>query len=103
MRRQGGPVADIERPIRTLQTNLGGFSDDVIFEIPTLNVQSANTTVRVPDGGSVILGGLRRVSHVNRQASIPWFAQIPLFGILLFHPFPHFGPVNEVVETPVTV
>ncbi len=75
-------VAELERPIETFETTLAGFTDPVTFQIPRLTVQNANTTVVVPDGGSVILGGLKTITHVNRRAEIPWVSRIPLLGIL---------------------
>lgn len=73
-------VATIQRPIDTFETTLGGFSDAVTFQLPRLEVQNANTTVIVPDGGAVILGGLKTLNYVNRRAEVPWVSRIPLLG-----------------------
>jgi type II secretory pathway component GspD/PulD (secretin) len=75
-------VATLERPIPTFTTTLGGFSTAVTFQLPRLEVQNANTTVIVPDGGAVILGGLKQVNYKNQRAEIPWLARIPILGIL---------------------
>ena len=75
-------VATLERPIPTFTTTLGGFSTAVTFQLPRLEVQNANTTVIVPDGGAVILGGLKQVNYTNARAEIPWLARIPILGIL---------------------
>lgn len=75
-------VATLERPIPTFTTTLGGFSTAVTFQLPRLEVQNANTTVIVPDGGAVILGGLKTVNYQNARAEIPWLARIPVLGIL---------------------
>jgi type II secretory pathway component GspD/PulD (secretin) len=75
-------VATIQRPIQNFQTTLGGFSTAVTFQLPRLQVQNAGTTVIVPDGGGVILGGLKTVNYVNRRAEVPLLARIPIVGVL---------------------
>lgn len=75
-------VANLVRPIRQFTTSLAGFSVPVSFQLPELEVQSANTTVRVPDGGSLILGGLKKLHYVNRTAEVPWLGRIPVLGAL---------------------
>jgi type II secretory pathway component GspD/PulD (secretin) len=85
-------VATIDRPIPTFETTLAGFTDAVTFQLPTLEVQNAATTVRVPDGGSVILGGLNSIRHINRRAEVPWISEIPLLGFF----FREKGVVDEV-------
>jgi type II secretory pathway component GspD/PulD (secretin) len=73
-------VASLVRPIRTITTNLGGLSSPVTFSLPQLDVQDAQTTVVVPDGGSILLGGFKHVVYRNRTAEVPWFAEIPVLG-----------------------
>ncbi len=73
-------VANILRPIRNFSTSLSGLSIPVTFQLPELVVQQANTTVRVPDGGSLLLGGLKRLRYINRTAEVPWLGKIPLIG-----------------------
>jgi Flp pilus assembly secretin CpaC/tetratricopeptide (TPR) repeat protein len=75
-------VATLQRPIANFTTTLGGFSNAVTFQLPQLEVQNANTTVIVPDGGSVILGGLKTVNYQNSRAEVPWLARIPVLGVL---------------------
>ena len=38
------------------------------------------TTVEVPDGGSILLGGLNKIRNVERRAEVPWLAKIPVLG-----------------------
>lgn len=75
-------VANIVRPIREFSTSLAGLSIPVTFQLPELVVQQARTAVRVPDGGSIILGGLKRLRYVNRTAEVPWLGKIPVAGVL---------------------
>ena len=48
--------------------------------MPNLRVTSFATTVRVPDGGTVLLGGLRQVLTRERRAEIPLLSQLPLLS-----------------------
>jgi len=61
-------------------TTLAGQTAAVTFQLPELEVQSVFTTVSVPDGGSILLGGLSRLRNVERRAEVPWLANIPLLG-----------------------
>jgi general secretion pathway protein D len=73
-------VADLKRPIREWQTPLAGQTTPVTFQLPVLDVSSAATTVVVPDGGSLILGGVKHIRYVSRTADTPFLADIPLLG-----------------------
>jgi general secretion pathway protein D len=73
-------VADLERPLRERQTPLAGQTTPVTFQLPELKVSSAATTVVVPDGGSLILGGLKYIRYVSRQAETPVLSKIPILG-----------------------
>ncbi len=73
-------VATLLRPIPTFTTSLSGLSIPVTFQIPELRVQSAATTVVIPDGGSVLIGGLKQVHNVERRASTPILERIPLIS-----------------------
>jgi type II secretory pathway component GspD/PulD (secretin) len=37
----------------------------------------------IPDGGSLLLGGLSNIRNVERRAEVPWLAKLPLVGFLL--------------------
>ncbi len=49
------------------------------------------TTVNVPDGGSVLIGGLRQVLNKERKASIPILSELPLISFF----FKNEGVVDE--------
>ncbi|MFH2001601.1 MAG: hypothetical protein ABIK28_18095, partial [Planctomycetota bacterium] len=73
-------VADLNRPLRTWSTPLAGQTTPVTFQLPVLNVSSAATTVVVPDGGSLVLGGLKYVRYVSRTSETPFLGKIPILG-----------------------
>jgi general secretion pathway protein D len=61
-------------------TTLAGQTASVTFQLPELEVQSVFTTALVPDGGSILLGGLSRIRNVERRAEVPWLANVPIVG-----------------------
>ena len=68
--------------IRNFSTTLGGNTAPVEFQLPELEVQSVNTSAFLPDGGSLMLGGLSRIRNVERRAEVPWLGKIPIVGFL---------------------
>jgi len=75
-------VAELVQPIPTFTTSLGASTLPVTMQLPTLTVTSFATTAKVPDGGSVLLGGLRQMLQVDRKSSVPLLADLPLISFL---------------------
>ena len=59
---------------------MGGNTSPVSFQLPEVQVQSVFTTAIIPDGGSILLGGLSNVRNIERRAEVPWLAKIPVLG-----------------------
>ncbi|MDP6764375.1 MAG: hypothetical protein QF903_12225 [Planctomycetota bacterium] len=68
--------------LRDFSSTLGGNTSPVEFQLPELQVQSVFTTATIPDGGSILLGGLSNIRNVERRAEVPWLARVPLVGFL---------------------
>ena len=68
--------------LRSFSSTLGGNTSPVEFQLPEIEVQSVFTTAIIPDGGSIMLGGLSSVRNIERRAEVPWFAKIPIVGFL---------------------
>ncbi|MFT4537599.1 MAG: tetratricopeptide (TPR) repeat protein [Planctomycetota bacterium] len=68
--------------LRSFSTTLGGITSPVEFQLPELEVQSVNTSALIPDGGSILLGGLSDIRNIERRAEVPWLARIPILGFL---------------------
>lgn len=66
--------------LTNFSTALAGQTQPVTFQLPELEIQSVFTTAVVPDGGSILVGGLSRVRNVERRAEVPWLANIPILG-----------------------
>ena len=68
--------------LRDFSSTLGGNTSPVEFQLPELAVQSVNTSAILPDGASILLGGLSSVRNIERRAEVPWLGRIPLLGFL---------------------
>ncbi len=66
--------------LRDFSSTLGGNTSPVEFQLPELEVASVFTTAIIPDGGSIMLGGLSRVRNIERRAEVPWLGRIPILG-----------------------
>jgi len=75
-------VAKLVEPIPTFATTLGSSFSTVIIQLPELRIQSARTTVRIPDRGSILIGGLKNISTVDRQSEVPFISNIPILSFL---------------------
>jgi type II secretory pathway component GspD/PulD (secretin) len=74
-------VAELLLPIPTFTTTLGPTST-VTIQIPEIKLQTAQTTVRVPDGGAVVIAGLKTVRDKYHESGVPILSDIPLLGVL---------------------
>ncbi len=46
------------------------------------NKRTINTTVLIPDGGTLVIGGLIQDKAINSEQRVPWLGRIPLLGEL---------------------
>ncbi|MHC5080808.1 MAG: hypothetical protein ACYTHN_17505 [Planctomycetota bacterium] len=76
-------VARVVRPIPTFQTTLGAqMSTPVFLHLPELKVQKVQTTVTVPDGGTIMLGGLKSAREEDMKSEVPFLHNIPILNFL---------------------
>jgi len=74
------PTVAKVKALTDFSTTLAGQTAAVTFQLPELEVQSVFTTAVVPDGGSIMIGGLSRLRNIERRSEVPWIANIPLLG-----------------------
>lgn len=72
-------VANLQRPIQQFTTNLA-IGSDVIIELPVLEIQRARTTVTVPDGSTLLIGGWRLSEDRDLDSGVPFLNQIPIIS-----------------------
>lgn len=70
-------VATLVRPIRTFSTTLG-VGSSVTFEAPEMKKESLKTTVVMPDGATLLLGGLKFYEEQELESGIPILKDIPI-------------------------
>ncbi|TWT90686.1 outer membrane porin HofQ [Pseudobythopirellula maris] len=51
-------------------------------QLPTFQFVSVTTTVSVPDGGTVLLGGIKRLSEGRREFGVPLLSKVPYINRL---------------------
>ncbi|MEL7496331.1 MAG: hypothetical protein AAFN77_01885 [Planctomycetota bacterium] len=56
-----------------LQTSVQGIT----VQLPTLASTSVSTVVSVPDGGTVLMGGIKRMSEGRTESGVPFLSNLP--------------------------
>lgn len=56
-----------------LQTTTQGIT----VQLPVLSITSVNTVVSVPDGGTVLMGGVKRMNEGRRESGVPFLSSVP--------------------------
>lgn len=74
-------VTTLQRPLATFTTTLG-IGTAVTIEMPELTIQRARTTVTMPDGATLILGGWKLVEDQDINSGIPYLNKIPILNVL---------------------
>lgn len=79
-------VAALALPIRTTLVastfDAFGILHQVFIQLPELNLQQAQTTIRMPDKGSVLIAGLKNVLDRDISSETPFLAKIPILNFL---------------------
>lgn len=55
-------------------------SSEVTIELPELRIQRLRTTATIPDGATLMLGGLKRSVEQNQESGVPFLSDIPVLG-----------------------
>lgn len=80
--------------LSTVVVNLGTTTQAVtngIIELPNIQLQQALTTVTIPDGGTILLGGLQIRQWREYTSTTPLFGSIPFLKLL----FTRTGTIDE--------
>ncbi len=76
------PTSGDERGTRRRQTR---SSSGVTIQLPTFASFSVQTTVSVPDGGTILLGGIKRLSEGRKENGVPMLNKIPYINRLFMN------------------
>ncbi|MCB9890310.1 MAG: hypothetical protein H6832_06965 [Planctomycetes bacterium] len=69
-------VANLALPIPTFTTSLS-VGQPVTMQLPRLTLQKVRTTVIVPDGGTLLLGGMKMVQKQDFDSGVPILKDLP--------------------------
>ena len=73
-------------PIRRYYiTGSGGSS--AFVEMPEMTINRVRTNAVIPDGGTIILGGISDVNKSHERVGVPFLSHIPFLGRLFGHDF----------------
>jgi len=64
----------------TLTPEVSNVVGSGINELPVISRRTASTTVRVKDGETIVIGGLRQLIEVTTKTKVPILGDIPLIG-----------------------
>ncbi|MEE2685352.1 MAG: hypothetical protein VYB09_03490 [Planctomycetota bacterium] len=66
----------------TSRNNEVTTTEGTTVQLPTFQFTTVSTTVSVPDGGTVLLGGIKRLSEGRTERGVPMLAQLPYINRL---------------------
>jgi type II secretory pathway component GspD/PulD (secretin) len=98
-------IANLVTPIATFQTLLGAAitivaaQNPVTIQLPEINLQVAESTVRIPDRGSILLGGLKDINIEDKKSTAPILGNIPILNFL----FSRQGKSDEIEHLMIIV
>ncbi|MFT4514053.1 MAG: type II secretory pathway component GspD/PulD (secretin) [Planctomycetota bacterium] len=77
-------VMTLQLPIPTFTTTLG-VGQPISIQLPEVTLQRVRTTVTMPDGGTMMLGGMRLVERQNLRSTVPLLGSLPGLSWLFSH------------------
>ena len=63
------------------QTTLGSQTS-VTIQLPEIEYQRVRTTIPIPDGGTVMLGGMKEIERQTYNSGVPILNKIPILSAL---------------------
>ena len=74
-------IAELTRPIEEVVTTLGS-QNSVTIQLPELDLRKARTSIPMPDGATVLLGGLKNSERKSLKSGVPILNKIPYISRL---------------------
>jgi general secretion pathway protein D len=78
----GSIVADPTDENSNVTNNQTRAIEGTTVQLPTFNFTTVSTTVSVPDGGTVLLGGIKRLSEGRNERGVPMLNKLPYISRL---------------------
>lgn len=74
-------LMELHLPIPTFTTTLGA-GQPVSIHLPTVTIQKVRTTITMPDGGTVLLGGMKIAEKQDMVSGVPILKDLPGLSLL---------------------
>ncbi len=74
-------LAQLTLPIPTYTTTLG-VGQAITIQQPKLQIQRVRTTVTIPDGGTLLLGGMKISDKQDYRSGVPFLQDLPIISFL---------------------
>jgi general secretion pathway protein D len=78
----GSAVLDASGDNQISTDNVEVTKEGTTVQLPTFAFTSVSTTVSVPDGGTVLLGGIKRLSEGRNERGVPLLSKLPYINRL---------------------
>ena len=75
-------IADPTDDTQTVADNEEEFVEGTTVQLPQFSFTSVSTTVSVPDGGTILLGGIKRLSEGRNERGLPVASKLPYINRL---------------------
>ena len=72
-------IATLKRPIAEAVTTLGS-QNSVTIQLPEVKIQRVRTSIPMPDGSTVLLGGLKTSDKKDQRSGVPLLNKIPVLS-----------------------
>ncbi len=73
----GSAVVDPTNPNKLVKNGAQTITEGTTVQLPTFSFTTVTTTVSVPDGGTVLLGGIKRLREGRNERGIPMLSKVP--------------------------
>ncbi len=74
-------VMTLQLPVTNFTTTLG-IGQPISIQLPEVTLQRVRTTVTLPDGATMLLGGMRLVERLNLNSGVPVLKDLPGLSFL---------------------
>jgi len=75
-------IDDTEDEIEEEDTIVETETSGVTIQLPTVGFTTINTVVSVPDGGTVLMGGIKRMKEGRSERGVPFLSNVPYINRL---------------------
>ena len=76
------PVDGVEETTEEESELVEVETSGVTIQLPTVGFTTINTVVSVPDGGTVLMGGIKRMSEGRTERGVPFLSNVPYINRL---------------------